>query len=247
MTGFQDSQVPEKVESLWKYSSGLRQSINLLRVIGYFLLILASLDLMQIFVPPQFTNPSWEFELVGQIVERVAVPLIGLGLIFMGQLVNRSKKERLTLKLLSWLSLLVALLFLLLVPLNIVSAIRIDRQGNEQITAQVEGATGQLQDVKKEVGNITSIEQAEQLLSQLDPQRRTATIQEGQSLEEIKEKVSLSLNRGESQLERRAAADQKSLRRRLLKNALKWDAGALLSSALFFWIWRNTQWARLRK
>ena len=247
MTDLQGNQLSEKVDSLWKFSGNLSQAIGLLRLIGYGLLALAFLDLLQIFASPQFRNPTWEFELIGQLVERVAVPLIGLGFVFMGQQLNRQKRERLILKILSWLMLLVSILFLALIPLNIVSLIRIDRQSNEQLTAQVKQATEQLQEAKSQVSGITTIKQAEIFLSNLDPQNRVAEIQNSQSIDEIKEKLSLSLSSGERQLRTQAKISKNRKYRVLLKNSVKWNIGALLSAALFLSIWKSTAWSRSKK
>jgi BRCT domain type II-containing protein len=69
------------------------QTISLLRVTGYGLLMLAFFDFSQILVPPRFTNPTWEFQMMGSLVERVSVPLIGLVLVFYGDLSYRRQLE----------------------------------------------------------------------------------------------------------------------------------------------------------
>lgn len=58
------------------------QSIYRLRWVGYGLLLLALFDTIEVLTPPQFTNPAWEFQTIGALVERVPVPLLGLVLVF---------------------------------------------------------------------------------------------------------------------------------------------------------------------
>ena len=51
-------------------------------LVGYSLLIFSLFDYIHIIVPPQFTNFIWEFQTIGTLVEHVAVPLIGLAMVF---------------------------------------------------------------------------------------------------------------------------------------------------------------------
>ncbi len=244
MTDSHGTQTNEKLESLWKYSNNLRLSINLSRFIGYGLLVLAALDLVQIFAFSEFTNPAWEFGLIGQLVDRVAVPLLGLALVCLGQHTNRLKAERLALKSISWMTLIVAILFALLIPLNIVSSVRINRQNNQQLSAQINQASSQLKEAQAQVQNVGSLEQAEQLLVRFDPQSQ-AEIEPNLSLDEVKDRLTLSLARGERQIKKQAAAAQKNQLRALLKSSVKWNLSAIVSTALFFVIWRSMSWTRV--
>lgn len=99
-------------------------------IISFF----SAIDIATILYPPQFTNPSWELQTIGGIVERVPVPLIGFGFVFLGEPSQWKIPERVLLNLTSFLSLVVAALFLFLVPLGIVNTIRINNENTETIT-----------------------------------------------------------------------------------------------------------------
>ncbi|MEM6447854.1 MAG: HpsJ family protein, partial [Cyanobacteria bacterium P01_D01_bin.123] len=104
------------------------QSVFPLRAVGYGLLVLAAFDIINIFYPANFTNHQWEFGVFGEMVERVPVPLIGLALIFLGRAYGRNIWEKRLVLFLSWISLLVGILFLLLIPFCFNSFQRIENQ-----------------------------------------------------------------------------------------------------------------------
>jgi len=232
------------IDQLWKFSAGLSKSIGVVRWIGYGLLILAFFDVVEIFVPPLFMNPAWEFQTLGQLVERVPVPLLGLALVFLGERDQRIRWEPLILNILSWLALLVGILFFLLVPLGVVNTIRLDARNTDQITRQVEQRQEQIQQVKQALGQATTVEQMQFLISQLDSQGRTPQIQGTEQLAEVKEQLSTFLEQGETRMQKEAQSQKKSRRLRLLENSVKWNLGALVSGALFVSVWRLTGWAR---
>lgn len=231
------------IDQLWKFSAGLSKSIAVARWIGYGLLILAFFDVVEIFVPPLFMNPAWEFQTLGQLVERVPVPLLGLALVFLGERDQRTRFEPLILSILSWLALLVGILFFLLVPLGVVNTIRLEARNTEQITQQVEQRQAQIQQVEVAIEQATTVEQMQLLISQFS-QGRAPQIQNTQQLAEVKQQLSTFLEQGETQLQEQAKSQKKSQFLRLLENSVKWNMGALVSAALFISIWRLTGWAR---
>lgn len=95
------------------------QSIYRLRWVGYGLLLLALFDVIQLLLPLNYQDPVWVLQTVGAIVERVPVPLLGLLLIFFGEDAERTSIEDILLKVLRWATLLLAIGFLAMVPLEI--------------------------------------------------------------------------------------------------------------------------------
>lgn len=69
------------------------RSASLLRWVGYGLLVLALMDVVDILLPPQLMNPAWEFQTIGALVERVPVPLLGLALVFFDGISSRKNWE----------------------------------------------------------------------------------------------------------------------------------------------------------
>ena len=198
----------------------------LFRLAGYCLLALSLLDILAIFIPLGFTNPVWEFQLVNQLVERVPVPLLGLVLVLIGEQSFR------IFKFLSSASLVVGVLFLLLIPLSISSALRIEQQNNSQLSQK----TTQIQQLKQELNAAKTPTQITQVLTRLNPQAATAKIADPQA---VKRQVLEKLTQAE-QIGKQQAAQQANNSFSLLKNAVKLVLGSLVSGTVFLIVWRKT-------
>lgn len=235
---------PTLLEELRKFSFSLLESISLWHWIGYGLLVLALIDVIALLFPPQIMNPAWEFQTIGGLVERVAVPLIGFLLVFYGEQIGRENWEFPLVKLLSWLTLLIGVLFFLLIPLGVVNTIRLDKQAQSQISSQVKQNITQIQEVKKQLATTQTAEEMETLLRRLDNQGRAPDIQTPEQLQIVKNELSTFISNAENQLSDQANTVQSNQRLTLLKNSIKWNLGALISGALFIIIWRSTRWAR---
>lgn len=215
-------------------------SIYRLRWVGYGLLVLSLLDIIATFTPPNFLNPVWELQTIGALVERVPVPLLGLALIFFGEEYDRGNLEDLLLKFLSWLCLLLSLLFLLMIPLGIVNTVKINNQNNQQITQQAGQQLSQLQQVEERLnkGTPEDLKNLANELTRLGVQANT------QNPTELKQQILSRIDPAKQQLQSQSKAVQSNQRLVLLKNSVKWILGALISSVLFFTIWKGTGWAR---
>lgn len=244
MTQSDDKSTNDKVEVLWKFSSSLLKTIPPLRWVGYGLLFLALLDMITIIIPPQFMNPVWEFQAMGGIVERSAAPLIAMVLIFFGERNLRGRFEEPLLSFFSWLSLLLGVLFLLMVPLGIFNTLRIEQQSSEQIDTQVEQRMSDIETVQGQLEQTTSEAQMRELLSRLDTQGRSPDIQNQEQVSEIKQELSGFLSNTAQRTKIEAEQTRRNRRITLLKNSLKWNIGALVSGVLFVTIWKSTVWAR---
>lgn len=215
-------------------------SRSLFRWVGYGLLTLAVFDVINILIPPRLMNPTWEFQTIGALVERVPVPLLGLVLIFYEGANLRGKFEKTVLKVLSWASLVVGVLYLLLIPLALGNTWRINGQNNAQVTAQSSQRLAQIQQIKSQLNNATP-QELNNLLSRLSSQGRAPNI--GNS-GELKNQLASEIAQAEKTLKAQSETSKKSTRLALLKNSIKWNLGALVSGVLFIHIWYATRWAR---
>jgi hypothetical protein len=241
-----NNQLQKKVDLLWNVTSSLLQSANLFRWVGYGLLILASFDLVDIFVPLNFTNPIWEFATLGKLVEQAAVPLIGVVLVFVGERDGRQKWELVILKYLSWSMLLAGFLFLLLIPLGVVNTVRINNANNAGITDRANQEISQVKQVRQQLEAVTTVDQLKSLLSRFEPQGRAPEIDGIDQLATVKQQFDKSLTENEKRINEQANATRLTQRLTLLKNSVKWNLGALISSGLFVYLWRGTAWTRSR-
>ncbi|CDM94416.1 MAG: HpsJ family protein [Limnospira sp. PMC 1291.21] len=244
MTQSDGKPLNDKIEVLWKFSSNLLKTIPPLRAVGYGLLFLSMLDLLTIILPPQLMNPVWEFQTMGGIVERSAVPLISLVFIFFGERNLRGRFEEPLLMFMSWFSLLLGVLFILMVPLGIFNTLRIEQQSSEQIDSQVEQRITDIQTVQQQLEQTTSEDQMRELISRLDTQGRSPDIQNREQVNQIKEELSGFLSTTAQRTQIEAEQTRRNRRITLFKNSVKWNIGALVSGVLFVTIWRGTAWAR---
>jgi len=215
-------------------------SIYRLRWIGYGLLILSVLDTIATLIPANFGNRLWELQTIGAIVERVPVPLLAMALIFFGEGYDRRGLENLFLKLLSWVCLLLGLVFLLMLPLGIFGTIYVNNQNNQQIDTQAKQQFAQLQQVEERLtkGSPEDLRTLAGELSRLGVPANT------ENPEQLKDQILSRITPAKERLQTQKAAVQSSQRLGLFKNALKWLLGALISSVLFFTLWRGSDWAR---
>jgi hypothetical protein len=213
---------------------------TLFRLVGYGLLLLTLFDVIETFIPPKVGDPIWRFDTIGNLVERVPVPLLSLMLIFYGERYGRKKREALLLKLLSWLTLLVSVLFLLLIPIGLTSPIAVSDRNNTRIDNEISQSTAQIQQFQDELSKTSGSELA------VFFQRNNIQVPPGNliSLEEVKRQVLANSEQVEQNIKAEAEARRRQLRIALMKSSVKWNLGALVSSVLFLRIWRDTSWAR---
>lgn len=211
-------------------------SVAVFRLIGYGLLLLALLDLLTTLLPLRLMNPLWQFETMGAIVERVAVPLLGLVLVFFGEEKFRSSFEQKFLKLLRWLCLLVGVLFFLLVPLGVVSTLQVKAVNDTQMNQQYSQQKARVERVEKQLNQIKD----QDLENFIKSQGRTL---DGQSSQQARAQFLAKINKDKNQLENQFKQAMSNRRLTLLKNSAKWNLGGLVSGVLFIYIWLLTRWA----
>lgn len=215
-------------------------SIYRLRLVGYGLLLFALADTLLVFYPPQFTNAAWELQTMGAVVERLPVPLLGLVMVFFGEDYERNRLEDIFLKIVSWFSLLLAIAFLLLLPLGINNTLRINAENNQGIQAQAQQRQAELEAVETQV-NQSSTGDLQNLALELN---RMGLPVDTANTQALKSDILAQVTTAKEKLPGQTQAARNSQRQVLLKNSFKWNLGALIGSILFFYIWRGTYWAR---
>lgn len=203
----------------------------LFRIAGYALLALSLFDIVDIFIPARFTNAAWEFQIVRNLVERAPVPLLGLVL-----LLSSAQSSRIV-KFLSWSSLVVGILFLLLIPLGVSSSLRLAQQNQQQLTTQLNQQTAQIQQVQDVLAKATTPQEINSVLSRLNPQGRPPAINNPQ---QVKSQLLSQLTQARNRALAQAEASRSSARQALIRNAVKSLLGALVCGVVFLSIWRRT-------
>lgn len=211
-------------------------SVAVFRTIGYGLLVLALFDLMAILIPLRLMNPLWQFQTMGALVERVAVPLLGLVLVFFGEEKFRLPIEQKLLKILPWLCLLVGVLFLLLIPLGVVNTLQVKAINSTQLNNQYDQQKAQFARVERQLNQIKD----QDLENFIKSQGRTL---DGQTPQQAKEQFLAKINRDKQQVQAQFEQAKAERRITLIKNSLKWNLGALVAGILFIYVWHLTRWA----
>jgi DNA-binding transcriptional MerR regulator len=214
-------------------------TLSIMRIIGYGLIFLSILDVINIIYPPNLLDPTWEFNTVGALVEHTPVPLFGLILIFYGQAEFRPKLEFYLLKILSWCCLLTAILFLLMLPLQSINTYRLyyNSPANQQSNQQI----AQIQTVKEKLKTATSTEEITKILNLPQLPKNDPNIRD---VKQLKTQAMAKLDEAEKNFKEQSQQFIKNQRLNLLKNSVKWSLGTLVVAVLFFWVWKSTSWAR---
>ena len=209
----------------------------LFRVVGYGLLLLTLFDVISALVPLQMSNPGWQFQTAGGFVERSAVPLIGLLLVFYEEREARKKRELLVLKLLSWVALLAGVFYFALVIVLFITPPTLNKNSEDQVKAQLAPRIAQAQQIQSQ------LEKAQPF--QIEALMKSANVPTGTTPQAFKSKLAQDAATAENNFTIQAAVTNISQRLALYKNAVKWGLGALVTGVLFIRIWAGTAWARL--
>jgi hypothetical protein len=209
--------------------------LYLFRAVGYGLLLLTLFDVVSAIVPPQFGNPGWQFQTAGGFVERSAVPLIGFILVFYDDRDARKKRELLLLRLLSWISLLTGIFYLALVVVFFLTPQSLNDRAEAQVKAQIEPEIIKQQQIQSQFEKA----QPAQIEAFMKNNRVT-----GMDAPAFKAKMVQNAALTEKNLKERMTLTNSGQRLALIKNAVKWALGAMVTGVLFIKIWAGTSWAR---
>jgi hypothetical protein len=219
-----------------------KRSFALLRFIGYSLLIFSLFDYLAILLPPQLTNPNWEFQAISQMVDHVWSILLGFAFIF---LFNKSSivnvKQIGILKLLSWLSLVIGIFYLLMLPLGINNSLTLYRTINNQFTTQQSQQQEQIQKITEKLKTVTSPQQLSSIAASLNiPIEPNSQ----QSPQDLKNKISQQIQNSAQNAINVANTAKREQTKNLIKTAVRINLGTIISGVCFIILWRLTGWIR---
>jgi hypothetical protein len=219
----------------------LESTQKLFPLLGYGLFLYVIVDTLYIIIPPRLTDPVWQFQLMGRLVEYVWFPLFGFIFVFYRRQGYIKKLEIKLLKFLSWVCLLVGLIYLLMIPLGINNTRRIYETNRTQFNAQIAQANERIKTLEESFERANTPQDLRNLLAQLSPQGVAPPISD---LEGIKQQLTQSLGQSGQNFRTQLEAQKKAQDELLLKNSLKWNLGALISGTWFILIWSQTSWIR---
>jgi hypothetical protein len=244
---FQQRRSLQQGPELQQFYFSLFRSASLLHWIGYGLLLFVGLDLVDTFYPPHLSEPGWQFQVMGQLVERMPVPLLGLLLVFFGERKPRLRWEFPVLRLLSWLTLLFSLIALLMIPLSIIDMVRLDQTVTRQVRAESGQQLEQIKDVDALVKNSTTTSRLVAIARRYNVQELDLpSDSEAANLETsaLKKRFTSALAQRKRVVEEQQKGSITRQHNRFLKQIVKWSIGALITSILMMGLWQTTRWAR---
>ena len=217
------------------------QPFILLPFVGYILLVFSLMDYVEVLWSPHLTDPVWEFQTMGQLVEHVLSPLLGLTFVFIQQQQYISRFELQVLSSLSWLSLILGLLYLLMLPLGINNSITIYNNTSAQITHQAVQQKEQFSKLSQQLNKANTNIELHNLDKIINPQSST---QSNDSPQELKNKLSSQVKTLALQASNTAKSAQGDLANNLIKAAVKVNVGTVLAGVCLITVWHLTYWAR---
>lgn len=210
----------------------------ILNWLGYILLFASAIDYLLILYPPQLRNTQWELQTATSLVNNAWILLIAIILIFLPTRTSIRRFEVQFLSLLRWMVLLGGIIFILLIPLNVINSQRIDQQTTVQIARQQEAREEQLENLEEaiETQNIPP-QQLQQLAQALGVEGNTDT-------NNLKETLITQIETQKQQLQQQATNLKNQRFQNLIRNAVRTNVGALLIGTFLVRLWWETRWVR---
>jgi hypothetical protein len=221
------------------------KTLQILRSIGYGLLLLSLIDLLYIIFPPEFTKPIWEYQTIGDLVRLIPVPMIAFMLVFYGESFGRKKFERPVVAILSWSTLIFGVFCLLMIPLTVVNTLRIAQYNNDQINTQVTQQKTQLNNTKNQLDQATP-EQLQSLIP-VPAEKADSPSNTPKNSGEAKAQVLDNIQKAQKKADEQALDARRNVQQNLIKNSSKIILESLVGGCLFLYTWVVSNWARRRQ
>ncbi len=218
------------------------QTVFLIRSLGYCLLFFFLLDFVFLLIPPKFTDPAWELNLYGQIIERVPILLLSFPLIFFGEYNYRRQLEKIVTKVISWMAIVMAIFFILGLPLIVANTYRLQSLKQDELVFNVGKQTAPVEQFSDRLKKAESDSEVISILKTLNPQKQISDIPDPQVVKKkLLEQIAGSFSESKSQVEK----EKRNISIGLWKNSIKWLFAGALSAAFLLYIWKQSAWARI--
>ncbi len=129
--------------------------IPLLRAVGYTLLILTAIDYANTFINFVPFRPEIELETIAILVNNSPSALIGIALLFYEKEFS-NKIEKIWLKFVSWICLIVGIGYLSLIPVGISASFMLDNAATTQVNKAVSQQKQPLENLKEKLNQAKS-------------------------------------------------------------------------------------------
>lgn len=141
---------------------------NPLPIVGAVLVFFSLTQYAYILFPLQPGNIDWEFQVIGQLVDNALTPVLGIALFMYGRTVELPLWRLHGMRILTWLSLILAILYVAIIPLAVADTFRLNTRLNSQMSAAHNQAESQQGKVRNALDNATSMEELQILITVLN-------------------------------------------------------------------------------
>lgn len=214
--------------------------IRMFRVVGGLLLAFFLVESLSSLGDLQLRNPTAELRFASQMTDRIPLGLLGLSLLLCHPRFMRAKPEALLLKILSTLPIVLAFLYLILIPLTMNAAANFFRNAAANLGLQAEEQVKKVRAVRDTTLSLP-VEQQEAMVdryNRANPKKKPVDLQG--FLKTLSDEVKASEARLEQERRNVLGSQQRNLYASQFLQAIK----CLLGATAFFLVWKFSGWAR---
>lgn len=146
------------------------------------------------------------------------------------------------LRFLSWASLILGLVYILMLPLGINNSLTIYRDTSAQITSQLGQQTQQLQKLNQQLNTADTPQQLNTIAKIINPQSDTEL---NVPTQELKNNLSQQIQTAVQNMSTAANTAKRQQSINLIKDALRVNLGTVLAGTGLITVWNLTRWARI--
>ena len=218
-----------------------QKSSKIINLVGYVILFLTILDYVILFVSANLSEPSWAYNIAGNLVEHVWAFLLGFLFIFYRRSQDLIKPREFTfLSFLSWFALVIGIGYFLITPLIVGHAFNINRSQQDQVNVQIAQQKSRVRQYSEQLDQLSE----EQLNNLFQNYKQKAPDRDIASPQQFKENILTEVKQKQKTAQQELETRLSKQKRNLFKNAFKWAIGAIISGISFVLIWRYTKWTR---
>ncbi len=216
---------------------------SLIRGVGYFFLIFSLLMILKALIPTDFQNIQWRFEVVGQIVDQIWWILLGLAMVFFYREGSEvSYQQSSLLNFFYWLSLVLAILYFVLVPLAIYDTSSMVYLSTRDQTIKNDFIETKVEEIDKKITQSYSVKELQEIAQSIDYHKLNLTVKD---VGQLKEDLKLPLQKFHQKLKQDNEQEHSKNSTQFFKRAVNNIIGSILSGTSLILLWRKALWARL--
>ena len=198
--------------------------IAIMPVIGYGIFFVYLSNLPNILFPLQLSNPAWELETIGALMNQSWALLIGMGFICSRYFAENQKDtlliEFLLLKFLRWFFLILAILYLFLAPLVVLNSLKINTQITQKVTQEQNAKIAQIDQIQNQSNKITNPYQLRAFAQSLNMNINKDDIAR-LSDEKLSASIQQQFSIAKSRIEKESAIARQNQSQKLWQNSIK--------------------------